>query len=417
MPNRSVAPEATAVARPNLPQPKEIMLGNIPLTVVNQGLQPLVLFEIAVPVGRWEEPSPGLAFYLFKMLTEGTKSKSSEQIAEAFDFFGSHLEVIPTLDGVSIKLYTLNKFFPSLLELLVEMLTESAFPEGEFNTLKQIRIEQVRQQHAKNNAFANLKFREMLFGKEHPYGLLMDVEMVEKVTYQDLLHFKNALLTAPRLFISGLVTDEEIGAIEQFFGNVAFHASQPVNNHPLETTRYLEVTREDSTQASIRLGKVMIDRTHPDIHLLKITNELLGGFFGSRLMKNIREKKGLTYGIHSSLVHLQNASYWTISSEILREKTELAHQEILKEISRLKSETPTAEEFKMVVNYMKGKFLNSFDSPFSSHEMIKGLKQAGLTEQYFYNFLDTLDTVQPENLCEMATQYFGEDDLIFLKVV
>ncbi|MEQ8580974.1 MAG: pitrilysin family protein [Marinoscillum sp.] len=417
MPDRSVAPEATAVARPHLPQPREMMLGNIPVTVVNQGLQPLVLFEIAVPVGRWEEPSPGLAFYLFKMLTEGTSRKSSEEIAEAFDFFGSHLEVTPTLDGVSIKLYTLNKFFPALLELLVEMLTESVFPESEFNTLKQIRIEQVRQQHAKNNAFANLKFREMLFGKNHPYGLLMDVEMVEKITYQDLLRFKSALLTTPQLYISGLVTDEEIGAIDRCFGKVAFHTRQASGKHRPETTKQLEVTREDSTQASIRLGKIIIDRTHPDIHLLKITNELLGGFFGSRLMKNIREKKGLTYGIHSSLIHLQNASYWTISSEILREKTEVAQQEILKEIGRLKSEPPGSEEFKMVINYMKGKFLNSFDSPFSSLEMIKGLKQAGLSDEYFYSFLDTLDTVRPEDLGEMATRYFVEDDLIHLKVV
>lgn len=415
--DRSVAPAALAIDRPLLPIPEDITVGKLPLTILNQGTQPVVLFEMVIPVGRYEEPQPGLAFYVFKMLTEGTSRKTAEEIAETFDFYGSHLEIMPTLDAVSIKLYALRKFFPTVLGLLAELLTESDFPASEFETLRQIRTEQVKQQHARNNAFANLKFREMLFGPSHPYGLVIDEELVQKPTLEEVRAFKGALMTTPQVFMSGWITESEIQTVEQAFGHLHFIPAIAPDQRPITPTKTLSVTREDSTQASLRLGNRSIDRTHPEIHKLKVANELLGGFFGSRLMKNIREEKGLTYGIHSSLMHLQHASYWSISSEILREKTGLAQEEILKEIQTLQNEAPGQGEFEMVINYMKGKFLSSFDSPFSSHEMIKGLRLAGLTEDYFFAFLDTLDTIRPEEISEVTTRYFQEKDLSSLVVL
>lgn len=417
--DRSIAPLASDIERPNLPGTEELILQkDLPLIVLNQGNQPVVFFEMVIPVGRWEESVPDLTYYTFKMLTEGTQSKTSETIASAFDFFGSHLEITPTLDGVSLKLYALNKFFPQILELLIELLTESAFPEKEFDTLKQIRIQSIKQEHAQNNSYANLKFRELIFGAAHPYGFMTNETLTSKVSIEEVIQNKKALRIKPLLFVSGLVDDTILHAIKKNFEHFPFE--KPLLKRQSDTfplSKQETISREDSTQASLRIGSVSIDRHHTDFHHLKVANELLGGFFGSRLMKNIREDKGLTYGIRSGFVHLQEASYWTISSELLRDKLELGQSEIYKEINRLKTEVPSQKEFDTVINYMKGKFLSSFDSPFSSHTMIKGLRTAGLTENYFYEYFNTLQTIQPEQICEVLKQYVLVDRMTNLVVV
>lgn len=412
--DRTVAPAASAIVRPNLPVADVITLGQLEASVLNQGSQPVILLEIVIPVGRWQETTPGLAFYTFKMITEGTKSKSAEEIASAFEYYGAHIEVTPTLDHVSVKLYVLNKFLDKVLHLFVETLTESSFPEKEFDTMKQIRLEQIKQQNARNNAFANLKFREMLFGASHPYGLIIEPAMAQNVTLDQLKAFSSHILTKPEFFISGLVTDEVLQTIQQAFGHLKFNSVSPIKSSEINPVKRLEITREDSTQASIRIGHLTIDRNHQDIHHFKVANTLLGGFFGSRLMKNIREDKGLTYGIHSGILHMDHASYWSISSEVLREKADLALEEIYKEITKLKTEPAGQHEFEMMRNYLKGKFLSSFDSPFNSHETIKALKLAKLTSENLYDYLDVLDKIQPTDICEVMSKHISTDPIELL---
>lgn len=417
--DRSIAPVAADIERPNIPITEEITLsGGIPLTILNQGDQPVVLFEMVVPVGRRQESKPDLTYYTFKMLTEGTASKSSETIASAVDFYGSHLEITPTLDSVSIRLYSLNRFFPQLLDLLMELLTESVFPQKEFDTLQQIRIQNIRQEYAKNNAFANVKFREMLFGATHPYGFMTSEEITARITREDAFNNRTILHAHPRLFLAGMASDEVVEAIRKCFANGVFgQVASEADSSVLPVPRREVITREDSTQASLRMGFLSIDRQHPDFHQLKVANELLGGFFGSRLMKNIREDKGLTYGIRSGFVHLQDASYWTISSELLRDKLDLAEAEISKEIRRMQSDPPGQREFEMVINYLKGKFLSSFDSPFSSLTMIKNLRLANLPEDYFFAYFDTLQRITPEQICQMAATYWKEEHMSSLVVI
>jgi len=407
--DRTVAPAASAVDRPKLPASESLTIQGVTVTSLSQGEQPVMLLEFVIPIGRWQEPAPGIAYFVSKMLTEGTRSKSSAEIASIFDFYGSHLDIIPTLDHISIKLYTLNKFLPNLLPLVVELFNESNFSEKEFDTLKQIRLQQIRQQHARNNAYASLKFREMLFGKNHPYGHIILPDEVEKTTLETVANFKNAILTKPQIFVSGLISSSEMAAIEEMLSQLSFTAPMAPADAIISPTKSQTITREDSSQASIRMGNIAVSRQHPDSHKLKIANTMLGGFFGSRLMKNIREEKGLTYGIHSSFVHMEQGSYWNIGSEVLRDKTELAKEEILKEILKLSNEAPGQAEFNMVKNYLKGKFLSSFDSPFSSHEMIKSLRLENLPDQYLMDFLDELDGMKAEEVSEMVGKHFSND--------
>ncbi|MFT6881564.1 MAG: zinc protease [Marinoscillum sp.] len=414
--DRSVAPAASTITRPTFPTVERINVGDVEMNILNLGEQPVVLFEMVFPVGRWEEPAPGLAFMLFKMIQEGTEKHNSEEIAELLDHHGSYLEITPTLDNVSIKLYTLNRFFPKLISLLAEMLSIPNFPEKEIITLKSIRLEQIKQSHARNNAYANLVFREMLYGKNHPYGQLIEAEMVDLITKESLLEARKLLSYKPTVFITGMITKEEIEEVNKAFKEIKFIDAPSRRSVDFEQTPSKNLIREDTTQASIRIGCHSINRNHADIHHFKVANELLGGFFGSRLMKNIREEKGLTYGIHSGMLHLSEGSYWSVSSEVLKDKMSLAQHEITREIERLQNEPPSAEEFAMVINYLKGKFLSSFGSPFSTHDMIKGHILAGLPEGYFDEFLNTLDTMKPHHVNEVLRKHINVESFTSLEV-
>ncbi|MEQ8470632.1 MAG: pitrilysin family protein [Marinoscillum sp.] len=415
--DRSVAPPAVSIERPNLPSLDEIKINDgLRVHVLNQGAQPVVLFEIVIPVGRFQEPTPGLSYYLFKMLTEGTTSKSSEQIASIFDFYGSHLEITPTLDYVSIKLYALNKFFPQLLKLLTEMLTESTFPSKEFETQKAIRTQNIKQQNAKNTVFASFKFRELIYGQTHPYGRIITPEQCQLTTREELLAFAPSVRTKPQIFVTGQVTEEIIRSVSECLSTIDFNEFPDSEKAEIIGGKSETITREGSTQASLRIGGFTIDKHHEDIHRLKITNEILGGFFGSRLMKNIREEKGLTYGIHSSILHLQHSSYWSIGSELLADKVDLGISEINKEISILQNNAPNPHEMEMVTNYMKGKFLSSFDSPFSAHDMMKNLILNDLSDQYFFDFFDTVQNITAEEISTTAQKYFNPEQLTQLVI-
>lgn len=418
MPDRTRPPKIHEISLPTIPHTEEVSLDNgVIATVLNQGAQPVLLLELIFPIGRFNEPVPGIAYYTAKMLAEGTTSRNSEQIASAFDFYGSHLEINATLDFIHIKLYALNQFFPELVRLLAEILMESTFPEKEFHTLQQIRIQQIRQQFAKNNAYASIKFRERLFGPTHPYGLIIDEKLAEAVTLDQVWAFKQHLLAKPFMFLSGMVTSREIGLLNTSFGKMTFSELLPdveADSSPEESET---VSREGSTQASIRIGHTTLTRSSPDIHLLRITNELFGGFFGSRLMKNIREEKGLTYGIHSSISHLQQASYWSVSTEVLHDKLDLAINEIAAELNRLQDTPPTPEEFGTVINYMKGKYLNSFDSPFHSLNMLKNLKLAGIPTSYLDEFIRTLNEAAPEDISRVARQHLTVEDALTITVI
>lgn len=417
MPDRSVAPPALPIDLPHLPEFEAVNIKDaLGINILKQGQQPVVLFEMIIPVGRFEEPSPGISYYLFKMLTEGTLRRTSEEIASTFDYYGSHLEITPTLDHVSIKLYTLSKFFPQLLSLLAEMLTEPAFLEKEFATLKAIRTQNIKQQNARNNVFASLKFRELLFGADHPYGRISTVEQAMSPSRADLLDFQPSLLAKPSIFMTGLITDTEVQAVYDCLSRIPFSDKLTPGDVEVDRSDSIKIDREGSTQASVRIGNQMINRHHPDIHKLGVTNELLGGFFGSRLMKNIREEKGLTYGIHSSILHLEKASYWSIGSEMLSDKLSLGIGEIYKEIKKLQSEPPRQVEFDTVINYMKGQFLGSFDSPFSAHNKMRDIILQGLTNQYFIDFFNTLQAITPDEVSDTASRYFTTDNLLELVV-
>ena len=404
--DRTIPPAVAPILELEIPEPEIVKFqGNLPALLIRDADHPIIYLELIVKAGKWYEINPGTSFYAAKMLAEGTADLTSREIAMKLESVGSVLDITPSIDFVSIKLYTLKKFFASSVEILIKALTESMFPLGEFQLLKDIRQQNIRNQQAKNTQFANLKFSEKLFGSEHPYGRVLSPEMASGVNLDAVVAFyKSRFFFQPKVILVGDF-DDSLTQIEELTGALPFMNFEE-NSEPVDTQFGSSIeSRGGSTQSSVRLGSRTIDKNHPDIHFLSLTNMLLGGFFGSRLMKNIREEKGLTYGIHSQIVHHAHDSYWLVGSEIKKGDEELVRDEIQKEIAALRDIPPSSEELKILRSYAKGKFLASFDSPFGLASVYKSQFINDLELSFTKEHLKAISSIQPEDVSEMAKKY------------
>ncbi|MFT6866725.1 MAG: zinc protease [Cyclobacteriaceae bacterium] len=411
--DRSVVPVSDKISKPTFPEAEIIRISSeIDLIMLSQHDQPVIMFDCVIPIGRGHEITPGISYLVAKMLHEGTTSKTNSDIANSLDYHGSHLEITPTLDHVFIRLYCLKKFFENQVSLLFEMIGHSVFQKKEFEKQKTIRKQDIKQMHAKTNGYAGLNFRKSIFGEFHPYGQIIQVEDVKNTSLDQVKDFyANSFKMNPTFFLAGAADTAEINILKEKLAEITFGASPKLIDCGIAAGGNIHLNWENSVQSSLRLGAPSISKSHPDIHKLKIANELLGGFFGSRLMKNIREEKGLTYGISSSLVHLKEGSYWVIGTDVLKEKVDLAISEIKKEIISLHTSLPTTEEVNTLKSYLKGKWLMSFDSCFNSMHLITNNHLAGLTNQHWIDFMDAVDKSSPEEISETVQKYYNTNEI------
>ncbi|MCF8335900.1 MAG: insulinase family protein, partial [Bacteroidales bacterium] len=165
-------------------------------------------------------------------------------------------------------------------------------------------------------------------------------------------------------------------------------------------------------QSALRIGIIIFGKHHPDFPGLKVVNNILGGYFGSRLMKKIREEKGYTYGIHSLLVPMVNEGYFVIASEVGTDVCRDAIAAIYEEVKKIRNEKVGQEELNMVKNYMLGQFLRAFDGPLPTSATYLSLMELRLKEDYYQKMVDTINRITAEDIRELANKYLNEEDMI-----
>lgn len=404
--DRTLAPPARAISDLKLPSPQYAMLGNkYPALLVPDPNHPVISIEIMFKGGKWYERNIGTSFYAAKMIAEGTPKLSSEEIARRFDSTGSYLEIISGADWVVFKIHTLKRFFESALTLFFELLAEASLPEAQYRILQELRRQNIQNQISKNNQYANLKISQQLFGEDHPYGRQLSPEMAMEVELEAVREFLNdGLVAAPTFVVIGDFEDR-LDLIESLALQLQVAQPAPKSFEVISGAPKWTEERTGSTQASIRIAGLSIGQKHADIHGFTLTHKLLGGFFGSRLMKNIREEKGLTYSISSQIVHLTQEAYWIIGSDVEKENVDLAVSEIYKEIDQLKETLVSDQELDLMKNYVRGKMLSSIDSSFSLARIYKSPFLNGLSKEFLETYLQTLDEITPTDIRDMSQRY------------
>jgi predicted Zn-dependent peptidase len=414
--DRTVAPAFRQIEQVPIKKP-EIFQANkdIPFYSIQAGTQPVIKLELIFNAGKWLERKPGNAFFTAKMLREGAGKWNSYDISSLFESFGAHLEITPTLDFTSITIYSLEKCLAELLHVVQAMIEEPTFPKTELETLKNIQVQSLRVNNEKNSFVASKKFREALFSEKHPYGHILEELDISSVSTTDLNHhFNETFFQKPFTIVaSGLFGETTTQIILDTFREIPIQSSTKIEEYPFDPTHSdVIIDKEESTQSSIRMGYLSIPMSHLDYAGLLITNEILGGYFGSRLMKNIREEKGLTYGIYSSLSSLRHSTIFSISADVKKEFREQALDEIRSEIIRLRAEEVSQEELETVRNYMLGQIQASVNTPFALAAKFKNVHFNGLDYDYYDNLIDTIQNITPGKIVDIANTYLREKEMV-----
>ncbi len=421
--NRLIQPEVNLIDRVALYEPERFSLDNgIPVFQINAGTQEMVKVDFVFQAGSIYQDKLQVSKFTNKLLTEGTKNYSSVEIAEKIDYYGAFLEVSSDKDVAGVTLYTLNKYLEETLEMLQEVIRFPAFPEHELETYKQNR----KQQHIINSEkvkfVSRLKFNEMIFGSEHPYGRQFGLDDFEAINQEDLISFHKSRYSSSdcRVIVAGKIPSELIPMLNKFFGTEEWNTNQ--NSKQLAEfklvpgERILHVEKEDALQTAIRIGRPLFNKTHSDYLKLKVVNMVLGGYFGSRLMTNIREDKGYTYGIGSAVVSLHKSGYFFIASEVSGEVAQKAIDEVYHEIRILQDEKIPEAELRLVKNYMMGQMVRSMDGPFALSDNLKGLLEYGLDNSFFTDYINVVNTITTDEIRELAQKYLQIDSLYELRV-
>ncbi len=414
--DRTLAPPFHPVADIRLPEAEKIVLANgTNLFAVSSGRSPVMSIDLYFDAGTRRDTMPGAGYLALKMLQEGTAKHSAKQLADKLAFYGAFPDLSHSADRMHVSLHSLCRFLPELLPVLDEMITESVFPEAELETQKNILVQHLRVNEARNSYLASVGFRAALFGENHPYGHSLTETQTEALSRPVLLDFYQKFIqNAPmEIIVAGQVGDKEYDLIDKMFGSRKFTpkpAADP-SKEKLHPGKSVLIEREDAKQSSIRLGRIMFNRKHPDYFQLRLLTEVLGGYFGSRLMKNIREDKGYTYGIYAQVVPMEKTGYFIIGSDVGVQHTQAALDEIRKEIKILQTDLIPAAELETVRNYMLGTFASSLNSPFALADKFKSIHFEGLDYSWYKKMLAAYRSITAEELRETARKYLREEDM------
>jgi len=407
-----------------LPAISEHMLDNSTcMHWLNAGVQDVAEISWVFPAGLWYESKPTVAQATAALLKNGTSSKTAHQIHEALEFYGANLKVGASNDHASVTLYTITKHLPKLLPIVYEILTDAVFPQDELDIYKKNSIDRLLVNLRQCEFVANQQIDALLFGEAHPYGRYSKKELIEAVTREDIMSFyKNFYaLGRARIFMAGKIGEAEINCMNDFFGKSTITPSELEEKHfsipEVNSKKHIIHNDPDGVQGAIRIARLFPNRHHPDFAPMVVLNTLFGGYFGSRLMSNIREDKGHTYGIYSSQSPFQHGGSLTIHTEVGRDVIDPALKEIYFEMQRLCEEPVPAEELLLVKNYLLGNLLGDLDGPFSIMQRWRTLLLNGLTENHFNSNIQTYKAIAPGELQLLAQKYFNPADYYEVVVI
>lgn len=386
------------------------------------GAEPVMLMEMVFFAGNSYEEKNWVAAATNFLLKNGTTQKNAFELNEAFEFYGAHLSRNCYNETATIALHCLTKHFKEVIPVVSELISDANFPEKELQIYQQNLIQRLSLNLKKSDFIANRLIDEYLFGIEHPYGKYAMQEDYKKVSLEDLKIFYETYYKHGNcvIFMAGQFSSDVQELLNKYIGQLPLNQKKIIpKQHAIVAAsqkQYSVINDASSVQGSIRIGRHFPNRHHPDFTPTQVLNNIFGGFFGSRLMRNIREDKGYTYGIHSYLQNHVEACAWMIATDAGKDVCKATVEEVYKEMAILRNELVDEAELKLVKNYMLGALLGDLDGPFQIIGRWKTYILNDLDESYFYKTIEIVKNIQPEQLKRLAEQYLKPEDFYELVV-
>ncbi len=399
--------------------PEHHLLKNgIPLKILREGNQEVIRFDLLIKAGQWQQTQLLQALFTNRMLREGTTRYTSGEIAAKLDFYGSWLELNTSIQHSWITLYSLNKHFPHTLSILESLLKEPTFPEKQLDIVVHTNKHQFLVNQNKVSYLSEKALRQATFGNEHPMGLVPDEWDYDRISSESLRNFYRQHYHSGNCFIymSGHITDELIHKVQDTFGNTPWGDTKPYQTpleYPIQTTtrKRIHIPKTDVLQSSVRMSWRTIQCQHPDFLKLRFLMTVFGGYFGSRLMSNIREDKGLTYGISAGIINFPDTGLATVASETATQNVEELIREVYNEMDKLREELIPHEELEMVRNYTMGEMGRTYEGAFSLAEAWINTDISQLSNEYPLRRMNAIHEVTAEELRNLARTYFVKESV------
>jgi zinc protease len=412
--NRKIPPPIHPVTSLDLPTPSVTQLDNgIPVYAIRLGTQEIMKMEVVILRGRPYEHKRTVSRATSRLLREGTPKYSSAAIAEEMDFYAGTFSTPVHMDTANLILFCLTKQFKNLLPLVAEMLLQPTFPQHELNTFIENNVHRLAVDLSKNDVVAYRKITELMYGEDMPYGYSSTADDYRNLTPDDLRrhHTENYTAENIQIFLSGNFDDSILTLLNQYLGKIpkATTLITPKTVAIRQKPQQIRLKNPESMQSSIRLGCPMGNRKQVDYAAFFVLNTILGGYFGSRLMSNIREEKGYTYNIYSSQDLMFEDGYFYIASDVGNKFVDKTLTEIYREMEKLQNDLVGEEELSMVRNYLLGNLLTMVDGPFAVGEVVRTFVTEGMPFSEWESFVNTIRNIQPTEIRDLAQRYLKKE--------
>ena len=414
--DRKISPPIREITSFNIVTPEKLKLPNgIPLFRLNSSTTEMVKIEWLFPAGNWYQELPLVAFAVNTMLLEGSEKYTSGQIAETIEFYGGQIGCNVDKDNAYVSLVCAEKYLSDVLVVVEDLLKNAIFPEHELESFRGKHKQHFLVEQSKVKNIARSINSNLMFGNNHPYGYMVVEDDFDKLNREAIIQFYKKRYQARycKIVVSGNASDNTVRLLESHFGTGNWNNDEHTVNPEFAIAsanipnKYLE--KPEAVQSAVRIGKVMINKLHPDFVGISVLNCILGGYFGSRLMKKIREEKGYTYGITSLLVEFRHSGYFAIVSELGADVTTPAIDDIYAEIRLLREQLVPIDELNRVKNYMLGDIVRMFDGPFAQADSQILLLEYDLGYEYYYTLVDSIKNIDSETLQALAIKYFDPE--------
>jgi len=415
--NRKVAPTIHQISIDQIPKIESTILHNdVKLYTLNFLQHDIMRVQFVLDLGKVSESKKMQLYVLSNLIKEGTKSKSAKQIADTFDYYGANIKSFSTSDVFNLQLTCLNRFFEDLFPLFMDIFLHPIFPEKELQDYKSRQSQMILVKEQQVEFLADRLFFETLFGKDHFYGYGIYNDYLSDINQSDLLEFhqENFFRQPISVYVSGKFDQSQLKVITNGISSletrnminsssVTIKSSTPLNEY---------LKKEDALQSAIRIGRNGLPSiTDPDYAISVLTNLIFGGYFGSRLMSNIREEKGYTYGIYSISGQFKQASYWEISTETGASVAASAKVEIYKEMNRMRNELVEEGELNLAKNYFSGNLLNRLNGAFNIMLTVSELNKYGCSLDFYSELDKAVKSVTAKQIMDFASIWYNPDDL------
>ncbi|MBQ5899586.1 MAG: insulinase family protein [Alistipes sp.] len=386
-----------------------------PIYAINCPEYEVVRVSFVFHAGTITQRHPFTASATANMLAEGSENMTSQQIAERLDYYGSYFDINIDRDYSYITFCTLSKFFAQTAEVIEEVILRPTFPEREVSIYSAKRRQQLTIERRKVETIARENFAQAIFGKSHPYGISYPESAYDTLCREDINEHYQRRYTAENCIVicSGSIDEDVLKRITDITAQIHNSAEKDeIAFPPFDTQHEVLVQHDGAVQSSIRMGRLLFTRAHEDFIPMQVLSTTLGGYFGSRLMQNLRERNGFTYGVFSAMVNFQNTGYLAIATQVGTDVTEQALEQIAIEIDTLRNELVSEQELSLVKNIMAGEMMRILDGPFGIADVTTENILCGFDNSHIADNLRRIRTTTPEEIRALAQKYLDPNDIV-----